>query len=137
MSTDGDTSAADRLSSISQRLVTLRNQTAVLSERAEGATTQSRAIRTAVRVSCHHGQHVQQMQEELSAVEHELEGLRTAMMTRGVIEQAKGMLMLRRQCDADEAFGVLVELSQTSHRKLVEVAQTLVREWSVGAHAHS
>jgi AmiR/NasT family two-component response regulator len=78
---------------------------------------------------------VQHMQAELAAVERELDGLRTAMRTRGVIEQAKGMLMMHRGCDAEEAFAVLVELSQTSHRKLVEVAQALVHEWSERGHA--
>lgn len=125
-----ETSAADRLGSISRRLVTLRSQTEALAERAEEAAAHARAVKTAARVGCRHGVQVQRMQEELAAVEHELDGLRTAMLTRGVIEQAKGMLMMHRHCDAEEAFAVLVQLSQTSHRKLVEVAQALVREWS-------
>lgn len=131
----GEASATDRLASISERVVTLRNQTAALADRAQEATTQSQVARTGTRVACHHGAQVQEMQEQLSAVEHELEGLRTAMLTRGVIEQAKGMLMLQRHCDAEEAFAVLVELSQTSHRKLVDVAKALVREWSAGPDA--
>lgn len=65
-------------------------------------------------------------------IEDELAGLRTAMATRAVIEQAKGMLMLQRHCQADEAFKVLVELSQTSHRKLHDVAEMLVSTWSIG-----
>jgi len=74
------------------------------------------------------------MRAALDAVEHELEGLRTAMSSRAVIEQAKGMLMLHHQCDDDAAFHALVKLSQTSHRKLVEVAEVLVREWSAGGY---
>jgi GAF domain-containing protein len=53
-----------------------------------------------------------------------------AMQSRAVIEQAKGMLMGARQCTADEAFGILVELSQNSHEKLREIAQTVVNEMS-------
>jgi AmiR/NasT family two-component response regulator len=128
------TSLADRLAAISNRLITLRDQTSALSVRAQGAAARSHEVRTEQRVVCNHGQQVQQMQVALDAVEHELEGLRTAMLTRGVIEQAKGMLMLQRHIDADAAFRTLVELSQTSHRKLVEVAEALVREWSTGGH---
>jgi GAF domain-containing protein len=49
-----------------------------------------------------------------------------AMQSRAVIEQAKGILMAQRRCDADAAFDILVELSQHSHRKLRDVAHTLV-----------
>jgi hypothetical protein len=134
MTVRDEASTVDRLQSISDRLLTLRSHAAALSERAQEATSRSQTMRTELRV-CHHGQQVQQMQEELAALEHELDGLRTAMLTRGVIEQAKGMLMLHRHCDAEEAFALLVQLSQTSHRKLVEVAQALVHEWAVGSHA--
>ena len=52
--------------------------------------------------------------------------MQQAMATRAVIEQAKGILMRDRGCDADEAFDALVSLSQQSHLKLREVAQRLV-----------
>jgi GAF domain-containing protein len=51
-----------------------------------------------------------------------------AMRSRAVIEQAKGILMGARRCDADEAFAILVGLSQHSHRKLHDVARALVDE---------
>jgi GAF domain-containing protein len=54
------------------------------------------------------------------------EQLKDAMQSRAVIEQAKGVLMATRHCDADTAFADLVSLSQHSHRKLREVAQALV-----------
>jgi len=60
------------------------------------------------------------------------EQMAEAMKSRAVIEQAKGMLMGARRCDADTAFGILVELSQNTHRKLREVAQTVVDEFSGG-----
>ncbi|MCW2605443.1 MAG: histidine kinase [Frankiales bacterium] len=56
------------------------------------------------------------------------EQLRQAMESREVIEQAKGIIMGARRVDADEAFTVLVELSQRSNRKLRDVAQALVDE---------
>jgi GAF domain-containing protein len=49
-----------------------------------------------------------------------------AMASRAEIEQAKGILMAGRRCGADEAFEILVRLSQQSHRKLRDVAQALV-----------
>jgi GAF domain-containing protein len=51
-----------------------------------------------------------------------------AMATRAVIEQAKGMLMATRRCTADEAFEVLVRLSQKSGRKLRDIAKGLVED---------
>ena len=56
------------------------------------------------------------------------EQLAEAMRSRAVIEQAKGILMGSRHCDADEAFRILVGLSQHSHRKLRDVAQAIVNE---------
>jgi GAF domain-containing protein len=54
------------------------------------------------------------------------EQLQTAMESRAVIEQAKGILMGQRRCSADEAFDILVRLSQQANRKLRDVAQALV-----------
>ena len=54
--------------------------------------------------------------------------LRQAMQSRAVIEQAKGVVMAARRCTDVEAFDVLVELSQTSNRKLRDVAQAVVDE---------
>lgn len=52
--------------------------------------------------------------------------LQTAMQSRAVIEQAKGVLMGQRRCQADEAFNILIKLSQDSNKKLREVAQALI-----------
>ena len=56
------------------------------------------------------------------------EQLQTAMASRAVIEQAKGILMGQRGCSAEQAFDILVKLSQETNRKLREVAQALVDE---------
>lgn len=53
-------------------------------------------------------------------------GLEQAMASRAVIEQAKGIVMAARQCDADEAFRHLVHLSSTQHMKLRELANQIV-----------
>jgi GAF domain-containing protein len=49
-----------------------------------------------------------------------------AMQTRAVIEQAKGVLMSQRRCDAMEAFNLLAAASQRSNRKLRDIAQGIV-----------
>lgn len=65
---------------------------------------------------------------QLERLEAEVGGLRSAMETRAVIEQAKGMVMLRDHCDADTAFHTLVRASQASHHKLRDVA-TMIVQW--------
>ncbi|MET8849585.1 GAF and ANTAR domain-containing protein [Amycolatopsis sp. NPDC004625] len=52
--------------------------------------------------------------------------LRTALTSRAVIDQAKGMLMAIRQVDAEDAFALLVEQSQRENTKLREVAERFV-----------
>ena len=53
--------------------------------------------------------------------------MQQAMQSRAVIEQAKGIIMAQRKCDADGAFAVLVRLSQETNTKLRNVAATLVQ----------
>jgi GAF domain-containing protein len=55
------------------------------------------------------------------------EHMRTAMQSRAVIEQAKGVIMATSGCDADAAFQSLVDQSQYENRKLRDVAEELVR----------
>jgi GAF domain-containing protein len=57
----------------------------------------------------------------------ELAQLRTAMQSRAVIEQAKGMLMERHRINEDQAFTVLTHASQNTNAKLRDVAAELVR----------
>jgi GAF domain-containing protein len=54
--------------------------------------------------------------------------MQAAMETRAVIEQAKGIIMGERRCTAEDAFAILVKVSQDSNRKLRDVATTLVNE---------
>jgi GAF domain-containing protein len=51
--------------------------------------------------------------------------LRTALESRDVIGQAKGILMERFKLNADQAFQLLVAVSQHQHRKLRDVADDL------------
>lgn len=67
---------------------------------------------------------------------HQLsQNLTTAMQSRAVIEQAKGILMGAQRCSADEAFQILVRASQRENRKLREIADELVgRAERAGSH---
>ena len=56
------------------------------------------------------------------------EELRSAMATRAVIEQAKGLLVARLGCTLERAFDLLAEQSQHTNRKLRDIAVELVQE---------
>ena len=63
------------------------------------------------------------------------QNLATAMQSRAVIEQAKGILMGAQRCTADEAFQILVRASQRENRKLREIAEEIVsRAQQAGSH---
>lgn len=59
------------------------------------------------------------------AAAEEAAHLRTAMQSRAGIEQAKGILMARDGCTADEAFDVLRSISQHRNVKLRDVARSV------------
>jgi GAF domain-containing protein len=67
-----------------------------------------------------HNRHLYESTRELA------ENLDIAMRNRAVIEQAKGILMSQRRCDATEAFSLLAAASQRSNRKLRDIAQAIV-----------
>jgi AmiR/NasT family two-component response regulator len=52
--------------------------------------------------------------------------MQTAMESRAIIEQAKGIIMAERRCTSEDAFGILVKVSQDTNRKLRDVATALV-----------
>ena len=56
------------------------------------------------------------------------EQMRTAMESRAVIEQAKGIIMGDQRCTADEAFRILTKMSRDTNRKLRDVAALIVSQ---------
>lgn len=54
------------------------------------------------------------------------QNLQTAMESRSVIEQAKGILIERHKVTADQAFRLLVEASMHTNRKVRDLAEDLV-----------
>jgi GAF domain-containing protein len=65
--------------------------------------------------------------EAAARTSEDLTHLRTMMMTRAFIEQAKGILMERHKIKEDEAFTILTHASQRTNTKLRDVAAELVR----------
>ncbi|MEU2349803.1 PAS and ANTAR domain-containing protein [Modestobacter sp. NPDC049651] len=63
---------------------------------------------------------------QVRALETEVEQLRTAMASRACIEQAKGVLMLLMGCGDQVAFDLLAHISSHTHRKVREVAASIV-----------
>jgi hypothetical protein len=121
---DADVSA--RLSEVEARAARCRMAAQELHRRVVLATEGARAAQNRHYAICGHAGEVKALQSELDGLRNELDGLRTALETRGVIEQAKGILMGRHHCDPDQAFAMLVRVSQRSHRKLRAVAAQLV-----------
>jgi AmiR/NasT family two-component response regulator len=61
----------------------------------------------------------------VAALQLEVSQLRTAMASRAVIEQAKGILMLLTACGDQAAFDLLAHISSHTHRKVREVASAI------------
>ncbi len=57
-----------------------------------------------------------------------IEHLERALVSRSVIDQAKGVLMAARRCTADEAFDLLVARSQRENVKLRDIAHNLLQD---------
>ena len=55
-----------------------------------------------------------------------IDELQVAVTSRDLIGQAKGILMERYSLDGDHAFQLLVRISQSTHRKLRDIAHELV-----------
>ncbi|MEU6676238.1 ANTAR domain-containing protein [Streptomyces sp. NPDC046925] len=63
---------------------------------------------------------------EIRALRTEVNDLHRAMESHPAIDQARGMLMTLGPCTAEEAWDVLVEVSQHSNTKLRAVAEELI-----------
>ncbi|GGX59181.1 hypothetical protein GCM10010358_11860 [Streptomyces minutiscleroticus] len=64
--------------------------------------------------------------ERLARLETKIEQLQTALSSRAVIDQAIGIVIAERHLAPDDAFQVLVGLSQRTNTKLRDVATALV-----------
>lgn len=75
-------------------------------------------------------------QYRITGLEHQVEGLTRAMHSRDVIGQAKGILVAVYGISADEAFTLLVQVSQHSNIKLAEIAPGFVARVRERGPAH-
>ena len=66
------------------------------------------------------------LDEQVRQLETEVEQLRTAMASRAVIEQAKGVLILLTGCGDQVAFDLLAHISSHTHRKVRDVAAAII-----------
>jgi GAF domain-containing protein len=64
--------------------------------------------------------------ESATANRLRVEQLNQALESRGVIEQAKGMIMMQQRCSAEAAFAMLRKLSMDENIKLADLATSLV-----------
>lgn len=65
-------------------------------------------------------------EEQLLEAKRQIETLRQALVSRAVIDQAKGVLMALHRVGPDAAFELLSAVSQTENLKVSRLSQTLV-----------
>jgi AmiR/NasT family two-component response regulator len=64
--------------------------------------------------------------QNLDECQDEVQGLRAALQTRPVIDQAKGMLIAEHGCSPDEAFQMISHASQRENRKVRDIAKAMI-----------
>jgi len=65
-------------------------------------------------------------QNDLEDCRDEIRDLRAALVTRPVIDQAKGLLIAKHGCSPERAFQMLAEASQRENRKVRDIAKAMV-----------
>jgi hypothetical protein len=68
--------------------------------------------------------------DQVRSLETEVEQLHSAMASRAAIEQAKGILMLLMGCGDQVAFDLLAHISSHTHRKVRDVAVSIIESAS-------
>jgi AmiR/NasT family two-component response regulator len=66
--------------------------------------------------------------EAMQELRREIDNLKTALVSRAVIEQAKGILIAQSRVTPEEAFQLLVRASQRENVKLKEIAARMVEK---------
>jgi hypothetical protein len=76
----------------------------------------------------HHARQTASQESELAALRREVEQLREGLVSRPLIERAKGILMERMGLSEAQAFDLLSQASQRGHRKLRDVAAEIANQ---------
>ena len=63
---------------------------------------------------------------EFQALRSQLTEARASLADRKLIERAKGILMSRRQCSEEEAYGELRKMAMSRGQKLAEIAENII-----------
>ncbi len=63
---------------------------------------------------------------ENQALREALDEAKTTLAERKVVERAKGILMLRRKCDEQQAYGLLRKMAMDRNEKIVKVAHSVI-----------
>ncbi|HVE27234.1 MAG TPA: ANTAR domain-containing protein [Sporichthya sp.] len=116
-----DTHETPQLPALQERLCRLSQSLDDLEQRREAAFS----VRNPIRGESFPA--TESLRRQVTELQAEVDGLRTALLNRGVIERAKGMLMLRFQIDEAAAFRYLREASNRTNRRLAEIAAEVVR----------
>ncbi|MCC5033900.1 ANTAR domain-containing protein [Streptomyces sp. WAC 00631] len=77
-----------------------------------------------------YAEHIEQTTDDTKRhreLEEEIAQLRQALRSRGVIDQAIGIVQAERRCNPEDAFQLLVDVSQRTNLKLRDIAGALVR----------
>ena len=64
--------------------------------------------------------------EENQALREALDQAKTTLAERKVIERAKGILMQRRKCDEQQAYGLLRKMAMDRNEKIIEIAHHVI-----------
>lgn len=64
--------------------------------------------------------------EETQTLREELDHAKTTLAERKVIERAKGILMLRRKCDEQQAYMLLRKMAMDRNEKMIDVAHHVI-----------
>lgn len=89
----------------------------------------------AQRQFAHYIAQAQQARERYGDLQEEVSQLKQALHSRSAIDQAIGIIMGERSCSPDDAFQILVRVSQHSNAKLRDIAHALLQRATDGADA--
>ncbi|MGW3085277.1 ANTAR domain-containing protein [Streptomyces sp. NPDC001108] len=70
--------------------------------------------------------------DQVATLSREVRGLREALKSRSVIDQARGIVMAEASCSSERAWSVLLEVSQRTNVKLRDIAERLVGSYADG-----
>ena len=121
---------SDADAGFADRFLSARDRDDAAADRAEAVNDRARSARSRERAALQRDRAAHDRAEALArevGLGNQLATLKNALDTRNIIGQAQGLLMARHRINGDDAFAMLVRLSQNTHRKLRDVAAHVVQ----------